>query len=434
MGFSLQPASAIVGDFLQCTFRGVPFAVSGSSGQVGRRVATHDYPGHDGVWSEDLGRQGRRWQITGLLVGPQCYTIRDLLQNAVERKGPGLLIHPSLGILNVCCVNFEFSERSGFTNVIDLKLGFVEQKELLSSLITAGLHALIAGASMALRDVSAAGFVSVGKGLFNHGSSVAASSRAVALVWGRGLLSSATRPQSVGQASGTIAGNNGRYLGDGGTLSAAEALDDLAGYRAGLSDSLSGLSAAASPQAMADAVATVASQYTAGITDPAVQIGLLTPHVTVPVALLSPVTQQASVLSEAEAAIQPWTQLLCLLSLVGALAEALSDWQPDTSAQARESLNWAANLFDQLQTVAGNNNLDDLYQALATLAAHTLSDLGQKSASLPDLITIQRGRPIPALALAQQLYGDGSRGDELAAKANASHPAFMPLIFEAKSA
>lgn len=433
MGFSLQPVSALLGDFLQCTFRGVPFAVSGSSGQVGRRVATHDYPGHDGVWSEDLGRQGRRWQIAGLLVGPQCYTIRDLLQQAVERKGPGLLIHPSLGILNVCCVNFEFSERSGFTNVIDLKLGFVEQKELLSSLITAGLHALIAGASMALGAVSAAGFVSTGASLFNHGPSVAASARAAALSWSSALLSTATRPQSVGQAAGTVAGNNGRYFGNSGTLSSADALSDLASYRANLSGSVSSLSTAASPRAVADAVAAIAGQYTAGITDPSVRIGLLTPHVTVPTALLSPITKQASLLSEAEAAIQPWTHLLCLLSLVGPLAEALSDWQPDTSTQARNMLIWVADLFDQLQTVAGNNNLDDLYQAVADLAANTLSDLGQKSASLPDLITIQRGRPVPALTLAQQLYGDGARGDELAAKASATHPAFMPLSFEAKS-
>ncbi|MCL1512550.1 hypothetical protein DTI93_09160 [Parasaccharibacter sp. TMW 2.1884] len=93
-----------------------------------------------------------------------------------------------------------------------------------------------------------------------------------------------------------------------------------------------------------------------------------------------------------------------------------------------------AAVYDDFQTAAGNNGLDDLYRSLADLSAKSLEDLSQKSAVLPDSVTVTRNRPVPSLVLGQQLYADAGRSDELVRRSSAPHPAFMPLSFEGKSA
>lgn len=95
----LGSLSTLAGEFLQGSYRGVPFVVMGNGGQAGRKQAVHDYPYRDTPWVEDLGRKGRLYRITGFLCGATCYVQRDLLADAAESKGPGLLVHPTIGII-----------------------------------------------------------------------------------------------------------------------------------------------------------------------------------------------------------------------------------------------------------------------------------------------------------------------------------------------
>lgn len=434
MSFSLSTLSAIAGEFLQCTFRGVPFAVYGSSGETGRRFAQHEYPGHDGIWSEDLGRKGRRWKIRGLLVGPTCYTQRDLLSMAVERPGAGLLIHPSLGILNAACVAYEFSERDGYTNVIDLTLEFVEQTQLLSKLLTIGLHAALAVASMATRSVSAAGYTNICTKLFSHGSVVAQQARATMSDWTGTVVASVNGPVLTSRIGADVTGNNGRYYGDQGTLTPAQALDNLTQWRGSLGQAVGSVaSSSLSPDALSGAVISFII-ILAGWGDPTARVNTLLPLCSLSTDLLSPLPQQAGTVSEAQELTVPWTRFFLSCLALGPLAEALSDWQPATATEGNAMIARMATVYDDFQTAAGNNGLDDLYRSVADLAAKSLQDLSQKSAVLPDSVTITRNRPVPALVLGQQLYADASRSDELMQRSAAPHPAFMPLSFEGKSA
>ncbi|WP_264802546.1 DNA circularization N-terminal domain-containing protein, partial [Acetobacter fabarum] len=52
-------------EYLQCSFRAVPFAMLGSGGETGRKQAVHQYPYRDGVYVEDLGKRGRVYHIHG---------------------------------------------------------------------------------------------------------------------------------------------------------------------------------------------------------------------------------------------------------------------------------------------------------------------------------------------------------------------------------
>ncbi len=83
------------------SFRGVPFLVDTAELTGGRRTAVHEFPGKDINFIEDIGRSTREFSIEAFVLGDDYQDARDLLLEAVEKKGEGELIHPYYGRLNV---------------------------------------------------------------------------------------------------------------------------------------------------------------------------------------------------------------------------------------------------------------------------------------------------------------------------------------------
>ncbi|WP_172820693.1 DNA circularization N-terminal domain-containing protein, partial [Escherichia coli] len=83
------------------SFRGVPFKVEEESAGTGRRVETHEYPNRDKPYTEDLGKITFRPSITAYVVGDDCFDQRDRLIEALNKPGPGTLVHPTYGELKV---------------------------------------------------------------------------------------------------------------------------------------------------------------------------------------------------------------------------------------------------------------------------------------------------------------------------------------------
>ncbi|MGE4406038.1 DNA circularization protein [Pseudomonas sp.] len=83
------------------SFRGVSFKVESADGEIGRRIALHQYPLRDKPFAEDLGRQARSFTLDLFAIGADYMTHRDALINAFETQGPGLLVHPYLGEMTV---------------------------------------------------------------------------------------------------------------------------------------------------------------------------------------------------------------------------------------------------------------------------------------------------------------------------------------------
>lgn len=83
-------------------FRGAKFYVLSHRTRVGRRQPTHALPFQDkGAASTDLGRAPRVFSLTVCVIGADYRTARKALIDALEKKGPGLLIHPEHGRVNV---------------------------------------------------------------------------------------------------------------------------------------------------------------------------------------------------------------------------------------------------------------------------------------------------------------------------------------------
>ncbi len=113
------------------SFRGVPFKVEEESAGIGRRVETHEYPNRDKPYTEDLGKITFRPSITAYVVGDDCFDQRDRLIDALNKPGPGTLVHPTYGELKVCVdgeVRVSTSKSEGRIVRFDLK--FVEAGEL----------------------------------------------------------------------------------------------------------------------------------------------------------------------------------------------------------------------------------------------------------------------------------------------------------------
>lgn len=75
-----------------------------------------------------------------------------------------------------------------------------------------------------------------------------------------------------------------------------------------------------------------------------------------------------------------------------------------------------------------------LYRSLVKAHADVTRDLAERARPLPRIVSYSVPTPLPALVLAQRLYGDAGRADELLAENPAPAPLFMPLSGLALSA
>lgn len=116
---------------VEASFRGVPFKVEDEGAPVGRRVETHEYPNRDKPYSEDLGRVTLRPGITAYVIGDDCFDQRDRLIEALNKPGPGTLVHPTYGEISVCVdgeINVSTASSEG--RMVRFDLRFVEAGEL----------------------------------------------------------------------------------------------------------------------------------------------------------------------------------------------------------------------------------------------------------------------------------------------------------------
>lgn len=90
----------------QASFRGVKFNVDSSGLSIGRRIARHEYPQRDIPYPEDMGRRAREYKVEAFVLGDPAgdndYMVpRDALIEAIEKAGPGQLVHPYYGTVAV---------------------------------------------------------------------------------------------------------------------------------------------------------------------------------------------------------------------------------------------------------------------------------------------------------------------------------------------
>ena len=88
-------------DRLTASFRGVEFLLEESDGESGRRAIPHAYPKKELGYTEDNGKVLTQERISGRVVGADYFEQLKAILEALNKQGPGELIHPWFGIKKV---------------------------------------------------------------------------------------------------------------------------------------------------------------------------------------------------------------------------------------------------------------------------------------------------------------------------------------------
>lgn len=370
-------------NFRQASFRGAVFHVDNIDSQFGRRVVTHEYAQRDRPYSEDMGRKARRFNVTGYLVGGNYGLARDALVRACEQPGPGELVHPYQGTLQVVCEGVTTRERRQEGGYCEVSLTFVEDGENV-------FPAAISNPSTA---VDAAADVAQG----------AASS-----VFER-LYDLANLPEFVRtemkEAADRLLGPVDRLLSISGEFS-----DGVAAFARDL-DSL-----IFQPRALAAGFLEVIQDITnlvgknrstsATLHDMAAEVLRLVPETT------GTRRRQAKAQNAMEAMVRQMA--------VSEHARVVAG-QQYTSYQ--EALTARQQLTDELDEVS-ETAADEVFVELQGLRAKVVQAL--PNPRLPEIHAITMRQAAPAIVLAYQLYGDPLRDSDITDRNKIRHPGFIP--------
>ncbi|MDR3438948.1 DNA circularization N-terminal domain-containing protein [Telmatospirillum sp.] len=438
----------------QASFRGVPFGVQTETTQGGRRQAIHEYPYRDTPWPEDMGKAARHNQVVGFLLendaiygGGDVLVQRDQMLAACEASGPGTLVHPTLGTLTVSLLEFAITQKWDAGRYFELSLSFVEAGGRIYPSVAVSTGQAVLTAATSCDTVSLAAFVARLVALALFPAELVARVVSTINTWTSIVSDLADDATRLYNTVGTLQGSYGRFFGGanrGGltksssiTVSSTATVTSLiaadVAARAVIATAVSSLTAAAAAlsvntgTAMATAVQTVVAALYSATADPADGIRLMSS-----LAAFTPaVPTTISVIGTAMATGQDATGDLCRRAAVVAAARAAQAYQLSSSDEAVTVRDTVVALIDAEIDIAGDQAEDDTYSALRTLRQTVVTDLNTRAATLPSMRTVTVGALLPAPVLAQRLYKDSTRADELVSEADPPHPAFMPVTFRA---
>lgn len=432
------------------SFRGIPFAVVTEEGVHGRRQAVHEYPYRDTAWIEDLGRGVRRITIRGFLVedsqvygGGDAVTQRQALINACEARGPGTLVHPTLGEMTVAIPDggLRITGTAEAGRVFEFTLTAIESG-LKVFAVTGGKVAGVNVVTNYLKLVTttASSVLARIKGEIRGVTQGINTIRGTIAFWTRMVDDTISEVTSVSNVLNSTFGNTryGRYNKGtvGGSSSGATGtrqVDDTDDYQAlveqvtaqavmdrqHISDAVERLNSATAPEDI--------TQLTAELVNLILNsVGGIDERVTL-LESLAGATSTEYQQSEATRKIAASVNTLIVVLCSGAMTAAAAESNPTSRDEAEEITRRVSDQLDMALVVVGDRGDDDLYRALLSLRSSFIDRMSDISPNLSELMEISTARPLPALTLANRLYQDAGRTDELVQEADVPHPAFMPV-------
>jgi prophage DNA circulation protein len=426
----------------QASFRGVPFAVTSITNRFGRRNAIHEYPFRDEPWIEDLGKSSRRFQISGFIVGDDVIAQRSRMIDAVEAPGDGTLVHPTLGRIQVALINFSADEDIR-GRVFRFTFDFIRQGQRLYPSATPSGTDAVGDAAAATNTSAAAAFAQRVVGQLSNGAAIVDQVVSQAAAFAAQATQYTNDATSLIKLAVTLPGSYGRLLGLASGITPGELVASATGLTIG---SLVGSAAQAREAVSAAAAGLIAAAHS-------LSSGTLGAFATASQTLAGAVLAACSTpgdalrslgalagftpvgaASGAQLIVQGAAGDLFRRAALAAMAQAGAAYQPSSSNDAMAARAQVLDVLDAEITTAGDQGDDDVYSALRALRTQVVLDLNTRGAALPSLREVSVPAAMPSLVLAQRLYQDATRADELVARAVPVHPGFMPTTFEALNA
>lgn len=419
---ALQPAS----------WRGLNFAVIDSKLNVGRRNVIHEYPYRDAVYVEDLGRQARRITVNGFIVGNDVISRKNQFIAAAEKVGDGKLILPTLGELKINLISLEIDEFWDKGRAFFLSFTFVQGEQRIYPVnqdnTLASTSTAVAQAKIKVSTAYQNGLLTAIK----NGSAVVNQAVNTTTAWARKAQRVVNNARNLYNLAQDIPRDIQRTVDD---LAAVVGFAKPAVARQNTQTAINNLIASAenlAPTTLADVPTAADATLQAVITSTTTQEDALT-------ALRSladfsePYVPTTAPIGDSLIAAQVQSEKLYRRSALIALCDSTTSYQPKSHDDALLLRQQVIALLDKEILIAADDNDFDVYQSLRALRQSVITDLTTRGATLKPLITFTSYIPLPACLIAQRLYQDVSRTDELIQYAQAIHPAFMPLSFKVLS-
>jgi prophage DNA circulation protein len=378
------------------SFRGVPFFVDGHEADLGRRVQVHEYPLRDKPYGEDLGRKVRGLSVDAYVIGAEYMAARDRLIAAVEQAGPGKLVHPYLGELNVTVTGCKLRESTAEGGMARFGLTLVEAGEATFPATLPDTRAVVRTAAELALDAAVADFL--------------------------GHHAVAKKPEFVSASAAS-------------TLT--KALDAVKGAVATVR------SVAAKVSALAQRITQIKQDIISVVFEPARAAQELVAAVKQAVREVAYGPREAFDLARTlfrfgsdlpnvpthtpsrrqQAANQAAMVKLVRVAAVAEGAAASSELEFESY---QDALSVRASITDAAdELMEADDTGDALYDALRALRAATVRDITARAPDLARVVAYTPATTLPALVIAHELYADATRSDEIVARNRIAHPSFV---------
>lgn len=422
-------------DLLPASFRGINFLIEQAAVPVGRKGQLHEYPQRDEPFFESLGKQSQVHKVSAYVIGDDCFERRDKLLEALEKEGPGELVHPWLGRMLVDVGECDLTHSRTEGGMARLELTFYPSKprkfptgtantqqqvvKSSESLLSSALRRY--KAAMAVVDKARISLIGLRNGLSNVYTII---QRQFAPFLGiftnlSGFIQSLVNSPSALSAlfssyfsdfstSGLFRTGVNRTSSSTGQAGNAAGAVTAPSYRSSVAVASQHVEAVTSintiPQA-SGADTTAAAQAVANLVQDSllVQVALIIsemPVATQPVSVESTPSIDHQAVQPVERPEVPVAD--DVIELRDALSEAI--WEASLKADPEH------------------------YQALNTLRQALIKHLTAVAASGVRLVNITPAETLPALVLAYRRFGDATRAGEVVQRNRIQHPGFVPAV------
>lgn len=406
------------------SFRGAPFITTTHKITTGRRQPTYSVAySEGGALSNDMGRAPRRYQITCFVAGPDYRAQAYALQDALETRGPGVLIHPEHGrVLVTIADDVGIDEDTNQLGVVRFSFLATEAADDSPKQPSPSAATAVARSAQVTKDVAVTVLADPRRGVPTP--PIADWVRAAHLDVIGDVLAQARL------ANGTVSALTSIPTGIASEIDLlSQETAALIATPARLASSLLGMF-----ERVAGAITRVGNAVDnfGGQVRPLVDVGY-------PSGSLTTTVRQFATLGEAppvpgdtparreqrqgQVAIQTTTRAMGLASLATVALELRYDSARDARA-VRDALSRA--LRDLASSEPEPDN--ELADSLRDLAAKVTVHLSAVAGTLRDLTVYETQATLPVEVIAHRLYGDTERADEIVRMNKLPNPGVVPAF------
>lgn len=375
------------------SFRGVRFLVDSVTVEGGRRGPDHEFPDREEPYAEDSGKEQGKYNFEAYLVGSDYFAAKKKLQQALDKKGPGDLVHPYYGKKRVLARKYSITETSGEGGFVKFSLKFVEAGSLSFPKAGSDRAFLVGLAGKLLGDGAAAALTDA--------FSVADQAQFVVDSATDKLLAVTAQMESISASITGAADPLAEFAFAARNLraSAVDLVLSPVALAQNIADTFSLLFAAASPE---QAYTAGRKFFNFGDNDP-----------TIPTTTATRLQQRAN-----SQALNTYAKTLGVINAATAAVDMTHD-SVDEATAVRDVL------ADQLDALMEATTDDTVYSALQNLRSEVVNAIPGDNADLALVSTLELHATMPSLALAYELYGNVDDEQDLIDRNRIRHPGFI---------